>query len=130
MTPNTYLMCFFAGLLGVLFHVFAVKIPAVKSRTKAANLVFTYKEYLNDDLAGIFASLLTVMILLITLDELIAFKPAVIPYLKFGFVFVGFTGSSILIAILGKAQGKINSIVDIKTNIADRITPTPNENPA
>jgi hypothetical protein len=119
MNLNTYVLCFIAGLLGILFHIFAIKIPAVKERARVANVKFSYREYFADDLAGMLASLLTVVILLVVLDELVAFKPAVIPFIKFGFVFVGFTGSSILIALLGKAQKKINDIVDVKTDKAD-----------
>lgn len=119
MTLETYAWCFSAGLLGILFHIFAIKIPAVKSRTKVANEKFNVGQYLQDDLAGIITSVLSVLILLVVLDELVAFKPVVLPYLKAGFVFVGYTGSSILVALLGKAQSKINQVVDIKTDKAD-----------
>lgn len=119
MTFNTYLLCFLAGVLGILFHIFAIKLPAVKERARVANMPFSYSAYFQDDLAAVLASLLTVVILLVVLDELVAFKPSVLPYLKFAFVFVGFTGSSILIAVLGKAQDKINQVVDVKTDVAD-----------
>ncbi len=119
MTANTYIFCFLAGLLGILFHIFAIKIPAIKERAKVANTSFSYSAYFKDDATAILASLLTVIILLVVLDELVAFKPVVVPYLKAGFVFIGFTGSSILIALLGKAQAKINQVVDVKTDIAD-----------
>jgi len=120
MTISTYLLCFVAGVLGILFHIFAVKLPAIKTQAKVANLKFSYSQYFQDDLAAILASLLSVIILLVVLDEVVAFKPTVMPYLKFAFVFVGFTGSSVLIAILGKATAKVNAVVDEKTNIADK----------
>jgi hypothetical protein len=119
MNFTTYLLCFLAGLLGILFHIFAVKLPAIKQQAKVANMPFSYSAYFQDDLAAILGSLLTVVILLVVLDELVAFKPAVLPYLKAAFVFVGFTGSSILISLLGKAQDKINQVVDVKTDVAD-----------
>lgn len=123
MTFSTYLLCFLAGLLGIAFHIFAIKLPATKTRATVANMNFSYGAFFQDELAAILASLLTVIILLVVLDELVAFKPAVLPYLKFGFVFIGFTGSSILIAILGKASDKINAVVDVKTNTADQVSP-------
>lgn len=123
MTIQTYIWCCVAGLLGILFHIFAIKIPAVKTRAKAANMGFSYGDYFADDLAGILSSVLTVIIVLVVLDELVAFKPEVLPFLKAGFVLIGFVGSSILIAILGKAQQKINAVVDVKTDIVDGKVP-------
>ena len=119
MTIETYVWCFLAGLLGILFYIFAIKIPSVRQRSKVANMPFKISEYLQDDLAPIMTSVLTVLILLVVLDELVAFKPVVVPYLKAGFVFVGYTGSSVLVALLGKATAKINEIVDVKTDKAD-----------
>lgn len=119
MTLQTYIWCFVAGLLGILFHLFAVKIPAVKNQAKVANLPFSLKDYITDDLAGIVSSVLTVLVFLVVLDEVVAFRPSVLPWLKGSFIFVGFTGSSLLIALLGKATGKINEVVNIKTDVAD-----------
>lgn len=123
MTTLTYLWCFIAGLLGMLFHIFAVSMPAVKTRATVANMQFTYGCYFKDEAAAIIANLLTILILLVTLNELVAFKPEVIPWLKAAFVLVGYTGSSLLITVLGKASGKINTVVDIKSNEADGLPP-------
>jgi hypothetical protein len=120
MNTETYVWCFLAGLLGLLFYLFAVKIPGVKTAAKVANMPFSYGQYFQDDLAAIMASLFTVLILLVVLDEAVALKPVILPYLKAGFVFVGYTGSSLLVKIMGKAQGKINDVVDEKTDIADK----------
>lgn len=125
MTFTTYLLCFLAGCLGILFHIFAVKIPATKKQAQVANMKFTYKGFFQDELVAILASLLTVIILLVVLNEVLALKPAVEPYLKSGFVLVGYTGSSILIALLGKASQKINEVVNIKTDVADQVSPQP-----
>jgi len=115
-----YAWCFVAGLLGILFHIVAIKIPSMKKRAKVANEPFDFRVYLKDDAAAIAASVVTVLILLVTLDEVLNFKPAIQPYLKASFIFVGYTGSSILIAILGTAQAKIDKVVDTKTDIADK----------
>lgn len=119
MTTETYLWCFLAGLLGIAFYIFAIKIPAIKERAKVANTSFTYSGYLKNDLNAILASLLTVIILLVVLDELVAIKPAVVPFLKISFVTVGYMGSSVMVAVLGKAQKKLNEIIDVKTDKAD-----------
>lgn len=125
MNFNTYLMCFVTGLLGIFLHIFAVKIPMVKQQAKSANMAFSYITYFQDELAAILASLISVVICLALLNEIVAFKPEVVPYLKFGFLFVGYTGASLVISVLGKAQEKINCVVDVKTNIADGIDPPP-----
>lgn len=119
MTLQTYLWCFIAGLLGIGLHIWAVKLPNIKAQAKVGNIPFSYSKYFQDDLPAILSSAITVAIFLVILDELVAFKPAVIPFLKAGFIFVGFTGSSILIALLGKASKRVNNIVDAKTDIAD-----------
>lgn len=119
MALSIIIQCFLAGVLGQLLHIFAIKVPAMKERAKVANEKFNLLEYLKDDLAAVLSNVLTILIFLVVLDELIKLKPAVEPYLKVGFVFVGFTGSSILISLLGRAQKKLNQVVDEKTNIAD-----------
>lgn len=116
---ETYGWCLIAGLLGILFHLFAIKIPSMKKRAKVANEKFDLRSYLQDDLAAIISSFLTVLITLVILDEAVKLKPAIQPYLKFGFVFVGYTGSSILVSVLGTAQKKIDKVVNEKTDIAD-----------
>jgi hypothetical protein len=119
MNLNTYLLCFLTGLLGIFFHLVTVKIPSVKKQSLAANLPFTYLGYLKDDALPIISSLCSVLILLLILDELIAFKPAVLPFVKVGFAFVGFTGSSILLSLFSRVSAQINRAVDWKTDVAD-----------
>ncbi|SRR5260221_7680687 len=119
MNFNFYFLCFLSGLIGIFFNIFAVKIPAVKKAAKVGNAPFSYTAYFQDELAALLASFLTVIAFLILLDEVVAYQPAILPYLKVAFFFVGFTGASIVIALLGKAQDKINAIVDVKTDIAD-----------
>ena len=52
-------------------------------------------------------------------DEIIGWNPFVIKYLKFGFAFIGYTGSDILSRAFGVASRKINAAIDIKTDVAD-----------
>lgn len=118
-TTSTYLLCFLSGILGLLFHIFAIKIPGIKARATVANVPFSLIQYLKDDSAAIFASLVSILLFIVILDEAIAFKPEVLPYIKVGFAFVGFTGSSVLIAVFGTAQTKLNKIIDVKTGPPD-----------
>lgn len=119
MTTQLYIMCLLSGLLGIAFHVFAIKIPSVKVRAKSANMPFSIGAYLKDDLTAIIASIITVAIFVVAIDEIVGYNPSLIRFIKFGFAFVGYTGSSLLILAFGKFGGKINDIVDAKTDIAD-----------
>jgi len=119
MDAKLYILCMLLGLLGVAFHILAIKAPAVKKRTESANLPFKLIDYLKDDILAISASVITVVIAVFLLDEIIGYNPSFIRYVKFGFVFVGYTGSSLLISILGKFDKSVSAVVDTKTNIAD-----------
>lgn len=121
MTQQLYINCIIGGLFGMLFHIFAIKLPAVRSRAKAANLPFSVKDYFKDDWLAITASFLCVLILVWVLDEIIGYNPSFLRYTKFFFVFVGYTGSSILVGMLGKFDKQVQNIVDIKTNQLDAI---------
>lgn len=107
------------GVLGILFHIFVVKIPSLRRRSAVANEKFSLKGYFIDDYPAIIASFITVAVCILTLDELIGYRPSLLKYVKYFFFFVGYTGSSILLAVLSKTSKAINSVVDIKTDIAD-----------
>lgn len=112
-----------AGTLGVLLQVLAVKIPRTKARYKVANQHFSVKEYFADDWPAILASFVSVLILIVGLDELLKIRPILADYVRWLFIFVGFTGSTIILSVLSVADKKIMQIIDIKTNIADGIKP-------
>jgi len=120
-TLSLYVQCFIAGCLGIIFHLLAVKMPSVETRAKAANLEFSTLGYLKDDWKAIAASFMTVLIAVFALDELVGYKPEILSWMKWFFIAIGFMGSSLLIALLGKASKAINSVVDIKTNELDEI---------
>jgi len=116
---NTLIECFIAGLLGILFHVFVIKLPAIKKRAEAANTTLSLSEYLKSDWLALSGSLLTVIICVFILDEITKFRPSILEWIKFFFIFLGYTGSSILQSALGRADKEIRNIIDVKTNIAD-----------
>lgn len=123
----TFLIYFIAGSLGILLQIFAVKIPTLKAKYKAANHDFKFSEYFKDDWSTILASFVSVAILIVGLDELLDLKPDLEKYVKWLFIFVGFTGSSIIQTALSVANKKIMQIIDIKTNIADGVQPPVND---
>lgn len=123
MKTTDYILYFVAALLGMLLHIFAVKIPGVVKSAKAANLKFSYSTYFMDDSAAIIASFICLFIYLMVLGELVAYQPYVLKFIIFLSVTVGFMGSSLWLSLIGRAQAKINSTIDIKTNLADEVSP-------
>ena len=119
MTTQLYVNCFIGGLIGMLFYLFAIKLPAIRKRALAANLPFSIKGYFKDDYLSVIASLISIIALVWTLDEIIGYNPSFMRYIKFFFIFIGYTGSSVLVNVLGKFDKEVQRIVDIKTNISD-----------
>lgn len=122
-----YLVQILGGLMGIAFHVFAVKLPSYKKLCIAGNKPFTAKGFFECDWIAIVASFIAVVLVVFCLDEIMIAKSQLRGYVKLLMVFVGFTGSSVIIAVLGKATKSALTIIDIKTNIADGKTP-PHEN--
>lgn len=121
MDLRLYLLCALIGLLGVAFHIFAVKAPGARDLAAKANVPFSLIDYLKQDQLAIISSILTVVILVFLLDEIIGYNPAFIRYVKFGFVFVGYSGSSVLIALMGKFSKGLAGTIDAKTNELDKL---------
>lgn len=105
--------------MGMLFHVLAVKYPSAKTKATAANIKLTLKEYFNLDMAAIAANVASIAIGLLIVGEAINYKPQIANFIITLSAFYGFTGSSILIALFGQVNKRINNIVDEKTNKAD-----------
>lgn len=120
---NTVLNYFLSGTLGVLFQICVVKIPKLRASSLNANRPFSFKQYISDDWPAILGSFLAVAILCFCLDELLDIKPELAKVVKWLFVFVGFTGSSIIQAVLSVTNKKIMQMIDVKTNISDSVVP-------
>lgn len=120
---NTLFNYFIAGTFGVLFQIFVLKYPKLKQSATIANHPFTFGEYLKNDWYAILGSFISVGIMILCLDEWLPLNPVFEKYVKWLFVFVGFTGSSVIQAVLSLTSKKINAVIDVKTNIADGITP-------
>jgi len=123
MTIETYLILFVAGLLGISLQV-VLKLRSLKIKASLANVIFNPGKALLDDWLSIVASLLTILICLLCIDNFISYSPVIEKYLKFGMVFVGYTGSDIISRFFSVANSTINKAIDYKTTIADTATGT------
>lgn len=115
------------GILGIMFHVFVIKVASAKIKSKAANLQFSFGQYLKDEWVVLIGNLICVCMLIVGLDELIGIKPSIAKIVKWLFFFVGISGSSIFMFAFSVADRKIRKVIDIKTNIADGIIPPVNK---
>lgn len=120
---HTFANYLLMGILGVLFQIFVIKYPRLVAQGKAANHPITFGEYLKNDWYAILGSILSVLIMIYTIDEWLPLNPMLEKYVKWAFIFVGFTGSSIIQALLSLTSKKLMQVVDLKTNIADGVVP-------
>jgi uncharacterized membrane protein len=124
MTLSLYITCFFVALVGMALQT-ALKMKSLQDKARAANIEFKIRQYFSNDWLSIVASLLTIVMFLLFLDNILKWKPAVIDYVKIGFAFVGYTGSDIASRLFGVVNKKINDVIDVKTNIADNVNEAP-----
>lgn len=107
------------ALLGVLFHLFVVKLPSARRKSKAANIPFSPAAYIKEEWDIIVGNLICVSMLIIGIDELAKWKPSIINAVKWLFFFVGISGSSVFMYAFSRVDKTFKKIIDIKTNVAD-----------
>jgi hypothetical protein len=110
-------------MIGMILQAL-LKIKSIQDKARKANVEFKAKEYLIDDWVSHSASFTTIILVLFFIDELANFSEHVMSYVKFGFAFVGYTGSDIMSRIFSVVNRRINNAIDYKTSIADETTGT------
>jgi hypothetical protein len=123
MTTQLYLQCFIVAILGSLLQS-GLKIKSIQDKARKANVVFNPWSYFKDDWLSLSLSVLTIIMFLFFVEEFANFSEVVMQYLKFGFAFIGYTGSDIISRIFSVANKRINDAIDYKTTIADEATGT------
>lgn len=119
-----YLVCFIIALVGMALQI-ALKMKSLQDKSRAANIEFKPSQYFQQDWLSITASLLTIIMFLLFLDNILKWRPDIVNYVKIGFAFVGYTGSDIASRLFGVLNKKINNVIDTKTNISDGIAEVP-----
>lgn len=129
METELYIKCFVVALVGMSLQT-VLKLKSLKSKAKVANVQFSISDYFREDWLSISASLLTIIMVLLFIDEVFNINQKIINYIKIGFAFVGYTGSDIASRLFSVVNKKINDAIDYKTTLADTATnnldnPTP-----
>lgn len=122
---NIYLQYGVMYFIGMLVHLLAVKIPSVKKRDEAANIKFSFREYVKQEWPVLVANVFLGAGLIIGFDEIANWKPEVMSFAKWLFAALGAVGSSTIMAKFSSYEKKVLSIIDVKTNIGDAVTETP-----
>lgn len=123
MTFEMYLTCSAVALVGMALNT-ALKLKSLQDKARLANVEFNIAKYFRNDWLSITASVLTVIMFLLFVDNILKWKPQAADYLKIGFGFIGYTGNDIASRLFGVVNKKINSAIDYKTTIADEQTGT------
>lgn len=122
MTLSLYIQCAAMFILGQALHLFLIKIPAVKARTRAANKTYLFKEWWNCDWNIILATAVIGCMAILGLDQLLNWKPAILEYVKWFFAGIGAFGSTIAMSKFSQYEKEITKILDFKANISDNVT--------
>ena len=126
MTVELYVHCVMASIAGIILHV-AVKVQSLAKDHKLANLEFSFWGYLKDDKWALIMDLFCSLILVYVIDEWFDFDSRLLGKVKSIFIFVGFTGSYVVLQLMSVAKANFRKAVDHKTNIADEATGTLNK---
>lgn len=112
MTTLIYLI---SGLLGVAFMMF-MRIRSLKQYFKAANQHFKFQKFIEDDIWNLASSVTFVIILIMTIPEIIQYKPDVEKFVRFLFVVSGAIGDWAFALFLSKSKKHIRSVINEKIN--------------
>lgn len=107
------------GILGILGHS-VMKADSLMKDAKVANMHYTVKNYLKDDWAGISLSFIWLLVWLMIWEEPARKYPGMLDWIRLTFLISGMLGSYIFQTLFSKGKKKIRSVVDEKTDIADR----------
>lgn len=121
-TIYDYLICAAMSVLGQLAHLFLIKIPAIKNRSRAANKTFVFREWWNCDWNVVLGTQVLILMLILGLKEFLTWKPGVIDYVRWFFGLFGAFGSTVAMAKGSSFEKNLTGLLDVKSNVADAVT--------
>lgn len=123
MTHQIYFQCVIACLIGNLLHI-AFKVRSLAVDHKIANLQFSIGKYISNDKWALIVDAGASFALVYLADEWLDFDERILGKIKSIFVFVGFTGSYVILQAMSVAKKKFRNAVDFKTNKSDELDGT------
>ena len=123
MTTELYIKCFIACLIGNILHVL-VKIMSLQKDHKVANLEFSVIKYLKDDAWALVTDVFASFCLVYVVDEILSIDSRLMDKIKIVFIFIGFSGSYVILQVMSVAKSNFRKAVDYKTTQADKANGT------
>ena len=130
MTHQLYIQCVIACLIGNVLHI-AFKILYLRKSHKELNLQFSIGKYFKDDAWPLIVDFLASFAIVYIIDEWLEFNEFIIGKIKSIFIFIGFTGSYVLLLFMSVAEKKFREAAghkakqsDLQDGTTDKPTPT------
>lgn len=122
MTHQQYWLSIAMFIGGQLIMLTWVTVPSLKEKFKIANKDFSFWKWVRSDINIIIGNLIFGAVLLVGVDEIIAWKPDIAKYVKFFYFFMGAFGTTIAQEKWSQTKQKVSQLIDVKTNISDAVT--------
>lgn len=130
MTTELYIQCVVACLIGNILHVL-VKIRSLQQDHASTNLEFSVGKYIREDKWALIVDVFASFALVYLIDEFLDLDSRLMGKIKTIFVFVGFSGSYVILQIMSVAKKNFRAAAgykakeqDTATGNADKPTPT------
>lgn len=119
-----HIICFIAGLIGILIQIL-VKLNSLKTKAKVGNVEFSVKEFFTNDWISIALSVVVVIASVYALGDqgIQNYDNWYAQWPRLVFIAIGYSANDVALRFFGATSGKINKVIDIKTNIADGKSP-------
>lgn len=122
MSISLYIQCIAMYILGQALCLMLFTVPLLKEKCRIANKKFSWSEWWDCDWNMVIGSFAFMVALTIGIDEIIGWKPSVLNYIEWFYLIAGAFGTSIIQERWGSFKKGINSLLDVKSNIADAVT--------
>lgn len=126
MLKEQYVHMVIAATIGIIIQLM-IKANRLRAKARACNEPFSFLKWFKDDWIILTLNILSPYVVVYLFDEWAMSGDELegkwARYIKTLFVFVGFSGSAVLMGFFSVADKKFNKVIDTKTNIADYGTP-------
>lgn len=114
--------CVVMLVLGQALQIVLFKLPSLKKQARIANKQFTIKEWWCEDWNAMVGTLIIGAMVTIGINEVVAWKPFLLDYLRWFYGLLGFCGSYVVLSVASTYQKKLMALLDVKVNLADQMT--------
>jgi L-cystine uptake protein TcyP (sodium:dicarboxylate symporter family) len=102
------------ALLGLALQLL-LKYKSLKDKATKSNVALNFWEFVKQDFLSILATIVMIIIFVFVLDDIVNLHVKAIYWVKFLFVFAGYTGSDLILRLFGVTNRKLNNIIDKET---------------